>query len=316
MDKATGFARHEWEDVYIHTRRKYSCVYFAAIIFILLCFPVFGMSRRAMLFARVVAKRRIRTIWCKPASNEWWTAVKNNFFGEEWWKENLRMSRTTFDALCDHLHSYLEKKDTCMRHPVSVEQRVAVTLWRLATNIEFRTLSTLFGLGQSTVGKVVNETCSAITTNLLRRFVQIPSGECLDEDIAGFEQERGFPQTVGAIDGTHIPIICPKESGSDYYNRKGFYSVIMQAVVDYQGLFVDIYVGWPGKVHDARVFVNSAFYKGMVNGTLFPDRKRLINGIEVPLLVLGDPAYPALPWLMKPYPEHAAMSRRMEHYNY
>ena len=52
----------------------------------------------------------------------------------------------------------------------------------------------------------------------------------------GFETERGFPQVVGAIDGTHIPIICPQERGSDYYNRKGYYSVIMQAVVDYQGL--------------------------------------------------------------------------------
>ena len=69
-------------------------------------------------------------------------------------------------------------------------------------------------------------------------------------------------------------------------------------------------------MHDACVFVNLAFYKGMVSGTLFLDRKRFINGIEVLLLVLGDPAYPALPWLMKPYPEHATMSRRMEHYNY
>ena len=87
----------------------------------------------------------------------------------------------------------------------------------------------------------MNEACSVITTHLLRRFVEIPSGECLDEDIAGFEQERGFPLTVGAIDGTHIPIICPKEGGSDYYNHKGFYSVIMQAIVDCQGLFIDMY---------------------------------------------------------------------------
>ena len=44
----------------------------------------------------------------------------------------------------------------------------------------------------------------------------------------------------------------------------------------------------------------------MVNGTLFPRRNRVIRGVEVLLLILGDPAYPALPWLMKPYPEHAA----------
>ena len=274
------------------------------------------MLRRIVLFASHVMKKWIRTVWCKPASREWWAAVNNGFFGEEWWKENLRMSRATFDKLCDSLRPYLEKSVTRLRHPISVQQRVAVTIWRLATNIEYRTLSTLFGLGQSTVCKVVNETCKAITTHLLHKFVQLPQGERLEEDIAGFEAERGFPQVVGAIDGTHIPIICPEESGSDYYNRKGYYSVIMQAVVDYQGLFIDVYVEWPGKVHDARVFVNSAFYKGMVSGTLFLIKKRLINGVEVPLLILGDPAYPALPWLMKPYPQHATMTRKMEHFNY
>ena len=153
--------------------------------------------------------------------------MKNIFFGGEWWKENLRMSRTTFDLLCNYLHPYLEKKIISLRHPVSVEQRVAVTPWMLATNIEFRPLSTLFGLGLSTVGKMANETCSAITTYLLPRFVRISYGERLDEDIAGFEQEKGFPQAVGANDCMHILIVCSKESGFDYYNRKGFYSVIM-----------------------------------------------------------------------------------------
>ena len=30
----------------------------------------------------------------------------------------------------------------------------------------------------------------------------------------------GFPQCVGAIDGTHIPIIAPKENALDYFNCK------------------------------------------------------------------------------------------------
>ena len=71
-------------------------------------------------------------------------------------------------------------------------------------------------------GKIVNKTCRAITTYLLNKFVCIPEGQRLDEDIEGFEQKRGFPQAVGAVDGTHIPIICPEDSGTDYYNRKCF----------------------------------------------------------------------------------------------
>lgn len=45
----------------------------------------------------------------------------------------------------------------------------------------------------------------------------------------------------------------------------------MQGVVDYRGLFMDVYIGWPGKVHDARVFTNSSLYRKGMNSTLFPD---------------------------------------------
>ena len=85
-----------------------------------------------------------------------------------------------------------------MCHPVSVEQQVTVTLWKVAIKVEFSSLSTLFGLGRSTVGKVVNETCSVITTaHLLHRFVQIPSSECLDEDIAVFFTRKRLSSSCG-----------------------------------------------------------------------------------------------------------------------
>ena len=69
----------------------------------------------------------------------------------------------------------------------------------------------------------------------------------------------------------------------------------MQAVVDCCGLFMDINVGWPGKVHDAQIFGNSSFYHKANSGMLFPDWKVNIGGVEVPLLILGDAAYPCYP---------------------
>ena len=75
-------------------------------------------------------------------------------------------------------------------------------------------------------------------------------------------------------------------SASDYYNRKGNYSIIMQAMVDFRGLFMDVYIVWPGKVHDARVFVNSALYQKGMCGSLFPDLKRNRCGQEVSRCIL------------------------------
>ena len=167
------------------------------------------------------------------------------------------------------------------RSPVSVEERVVVTIWKLATNVEYHTLSSLFGLGRSTVGKIMVEICRTIAAHLLPQCIQIPSGEKLKEIVDGFEMFWNFPQAAGAIDGSHIPIIRPEESASDYYNRKGYYSIIVQALVDHLGLFMDVCIGWPGKVHDARVFTNSSLYHRGRICTLFPDLKRTICGVEV-----------------------------------
>ena len=55
----------------------------------------------------------------------------------------------------------------------------------------------------------------------------------------------------------------------------------MQGVVDFRGVFMDVFIGWPGKVHDACVFSNSDIYKKGIQGTLFPDWKKDISGVQV-----------------------------------
>ena len=57
---------------------------------------------------------------------------------------------------------------------------------------------------------------------LLPRFIKFPQGDILAENVPVFEEQMGFPQAAGAVDGTHIPIIRPNEYHTDHYNRKGF----------------------------------------------------------------------------------------------
>ena len=113
-----------------------------------------------------------------------------------------------------------------------------------------------FGIGVSTVCETVHCTCHVIAEHLLHKYVKLPTEEGLRNTVEEFETLWGFPQVIGAIDGSHIPILKPTESPSDYFCRKGFYSILIQGMVDSRGLFIDGNIGWPGKVHDARACIH------------------------------------------------------------
>ena len=76
--------------------------------------------------------------------------------------------------------------------------------------------------------------------------------------------------------------------------------------------FRNINVSWPGRVHGARVLTNSALYLKAQVGSLVPCVTRRISGVEIPPVVLGDPAYPRV---MTPYKNTGLLSRKQLRFN-
>ena len=68
-------------------------------------------------------------------------------------------------------------------------------------------------------------------------YIRFPSGDEMKKVLDGFEEKWGFQQCVGAIVGSHIPISAPELNHTDYYNKKGWYSMVVQAIVDHDYLF-------------------------------------------------------------------------------
>ncbi|XP_032064807.1 protein ANTAGONIST OF LIKE HETEROCHROMATIN PROTEIN 1-like [Thamnophis elegans] len=237
-----------------------------------------------------------RAFWVQPGRSEWWEKVVLPHWDDHLWQENFRMSRQTFMELCDRLRPVLERQTTNMRAPITVEKQLAIAIWKLATPDSYRSVAECFGVGRSTVSRIVMEVCQALY-DVYHHVVLLTRPR---EVIKGFSA-KGFPHCIGAIDATHIPIIAPAHRAMEYINSRGYYSMVLQALVDHEGKFIDVYAGRSGKVHDARIFRSSPIFRAMNQGTFGPSTTMDIEGEQVKPVILGDLAYPLLPWLMTPY---------------
>ncbi|XP_067275523.1 putative nuclease HARBI1 [Pseudorasbora parva] len=144
-------------------------------------------------------------------------------------------------------------------------------------------------VGKATVCRAVRTVCLALK-QLLPTFVQFPGHKPLLVIKGEFHRVAGFPNVIGCIDGTHIPIKAPSINEGDYVNRKSIHSINVQVICEATQIITNVEAKWPGSVHDARIFRESSlcqtFQQGQYNGYL-----------------LGDRGYPCLPYLMTPYPE-------------
>ena len=280
-------------------------------------------SRERVMFAfllsmTLASQSPMRSVWMKPKSSSWWEEIVMSTFTAGDWLENFRMSHATFLYVCNEIRTSVKKNDTIMRNAIPVEQRVALTFWFLSktTGMDYRTIAHLFGVSKSSVCFIKKQVRTPIMQSLLPKYVRFPSQTCLKDVVDGFQHKWGFPQCAGVVDGTHIPIVSPQVYPADYFNRKDWHSIIIQGTVNHLGVFVDVYIGWPGHVHDACVFSNSTLYQKGQEKSLLPPWTKCLVGADVPLVILGDPACPLLPWLMKSFPDNGHLSRQQKLFNY
>ncbi|CAO2203823.1 unnamed protein product [Urochloa humidicola] len=237
-----------------------------------------------------------RRLWVKDRSRDWWDKCSSPDYPEEDFRRAFRMSRATFDMICDALGSAVAKEDTMLRAAIPVRQRVAVCIWRLATGEPLRLVSKRFGLGISTCHKLVLEVCAAIKTVLMPRFLQWPDAAAAAASKEAFERSSGVPGVIGAMYTTHIPIIAPKISVAAYFNRrhternqKTSYSITLQGVVGPDGAFTDVCIGWPGSMPDDQVLEKSMLHQ------------RAAAGMMRDAWLVGGASYPLMDWVLVPY---------------
>ena len=155
----------------------------------------------------------------------------------------------------------------------------------------------VYGIGLNTTSTIVKEYCKAIRIHLRSLVFPKPTLARMKEIACAFEALHCI---LGATDGNHMPTLAPSHDPVAYYNRKGFYSCLLQGVVDADCKFWDYDFGWAGRIQDWALFQKSEIGKKNMRGSFLPFK------------FIGDVAYPMRLWFYSPFKEERDSLPRMK----
>uniref|UniRef100_A0A5G3JZG2 DDE Tnp4 domain-containing protein n=1 Tax=Xenopus tropicalis TaxID=8364 RepID=A0A5G3JZG2_XENTR len=220
------------------------------------------------------------------------------------------MSESCFRSLLQKVGPLIQKDDTIMRKSISAEQRLIATLRFLATGRSFEDLKFSTGISAQALGHIIPETCNAIVETLKGEYLKFPETSEEWQVIAQqFNDYWNFPNCGGAIDGKHIRINPPPNSGSYFFNYKGFFSIVLLAIVNANYEFIMVDIGKNGRLSDGGVIEQTHFNQKLKSKQLnLPTNAETKEGLN--FVFVGDEAFGLHENLLKPFPQKVLTPER------
>ena len=151
---------------------------------------------------------------------------------------------------------------------------------------------------------MVWETCKALWEQLCNTFMKVPDTNGWHENWNDFWKYWNFPNCCGTINEKHIWIQAPSNSGSEFFNYKGYFSIILLAVYNASYLLSVINIGSARYESDTGIFARSKKYEILdTNKIRLPKNMKPLNyETLLPYFAVGDEAFPLKQYLLYPYP--------------
>ena len=215
------------------------------------------------------------------------------------------MSPQRFEHLLSLVGPSISRKDTILRKSITASERLTLTLRYLASGDAQQSQSFNFRIGKSTVSGIIRETCDAIWNALHNVYLKTPNScQAWKKISKDFCDLWNFPHCLGAGDGKHVVIECPPLSGSQYFNYKGTFRIVLLAYGDANYCFTAVDVGQYGKSNDSGAYANSAINKAFETNMFNVPSSEYLEGVErnVPYVTVVDEGLPMKSYQIRPYP--------------
>lgn len=127
-----------------------------------------------------------------------------------------------------------------------------------------------------------------------------------------------FPNCLGAIDGKHVHIRAPDNSGTVFFNYKKTFSINRMAVASADYKFISIDVGQIGSASDSGIWERSNFGAAWKNKAVNTPPARPLPGTAEPVkyVMIGDEAFPLQDNLLRPFPGRDLNTMEKKRYNF
>ena len=220
------------------------------------------------------------------------------------YREMMRMDYDCFKHILQLIEPYITPQNSGVsgQRVVAAAERLVLTIRFLATGETFSSLNLQFRISERAISHIVDSVSNAIVSYIGQEYIKLPS--CSREWLQiseTFLSRWNFPNCLGAIDGKHIQIRPPPDTGSEYFNYKKTFSIILVAIAgpDYECIYTDI--GSNSRMNDSGVWNASDMRKRIEDDDLgiHAPKPLPFGWIKVPYVFVGDDAFALKTYMMK-----------------
>ena len=156
---------------------------------------------------------------------------------------------------------WITKKSTNWRQPIHAEVKLSVTLRYLATGETFESLMYQFRVHSSTIARFIPIVYQTIYNELQDIYFK----NAIHRNRMGSDSTKNSRAlTVPKLHRKNVGLAHPKDSGSDFFNYKSFFSIVLLALVGYDYKFIYLEAECQGRISDGGVYRNSSLCKVVV----------------------------------------------------
>ncbi|XP_034944757.1 putative nuclease HARBI1 [Chelonus insularis] len=209
-------------------------------------------------------------------------------FDDEDFVQRFRLTKAMTREVFEQIEARITP-DSPLNNAIPPMIQMLVAMRFLATGSFYITIGDFTGISKTSVWRIVHRVSEAIA-GLRERYIYIlPSHQEIRAIHSQNFSQAAFPRVLGAIDCVHVRVCSyGGEYAELFRNRKSFFSINTQVIVNSRLEIIDIVSRWPGSAHDATIFDNSRIKRRFENGEFYNS------------LLVGDSAYSQVPFIMTP----------------